>query len=83
MGLQGADTIPVVIVGNKSDLRPEQRQVRLEDGLEIQGKLRCAWTEASARYDENVNRAFELLIGEIEKIQNPDVPSPKSFCIVM
>ncbi|KAK3402613.1 hypothetical protein B0T20DRAFT_465531 [Sordaria brevicollis] len=29
-------------------------------------KYRCAWTEASARYGQNVSRAFELLAGEVE-----------------
>jgi Ras family protein len=79
----GTETIPVVMVGNKSDLRPDQRQVKVVDGHKVQEKLGCAWTEASARYNENVATAFELLIAEIEKAQNPDVPPPKSNCIVM
>jgi Ras family protein len=79
----GTESIPVVIVGNKSDLRPEQRQVKFEDGQKLVEKLSCAWTEASARYNENVEKAFELLIAEIEKVQNPDVAPPKSNCQVM
>jgi Ras family protein len=71
------------MVGNKSDLRPDQRQVKSEDGQKIQEKLHCAWTEASARYNDNVTNAFELLIAEIEKEQNPDTPAPKSNCILM
>jgi Ras family protein len=71
------------MVGNKSDLRPDQRQVKPDDGQKIQEKLQCAWTEASARYNENVTRAFELLIAEIEKEQNPATPTPKTKCVVM
>ncbi|MBP0583542.1 hypothetical protein J8I29_29795, partial [Labrys sp. LIt4] len=59
--LQGTESVPIVIVGNKSDLRPEQRQVTADDGRKLSEKLQCGWTEASARYNENVGRAFELL----------------------
>lgn len=81
--LQGTESISVVIVGNKSDLRPEQRQVKFEDVQKLTEKLPCAWTEASARYNENVENAFELLIAEIEKVQNPDIAPSKSNCLVM
>lgn len=71
------------MVGNKSDLRPEQRQVSLEDGKRVSEKLQCGWTEASARYNENVGRAFEILIEQIEKSQNPGEAPQKSNCIIM
>ncbi|KZZ89903.1 Seryl-tRNA synthetase, class IIa [Moelleriella libera RCEF 2490] len=67
----GSESVPIVIVGNKSDLRPEQRQVSSEEGKRLSDKFQCGWTEASARYNENVGRAFELLITQIEKSQNP------------
>jgi len=73
----------MVIVGNKSDLRPEQRQVSTEDGKKLSEKFNCAWTEASARYDENVSKAFELLIAQIEKSQNPNEPQDGGKCLVM
>ncbi|CAG9943124.1 hypothetical protein V2G26_008131 [Clonostachys chloroleuca] len=79
----GTQTVPVVIVGNKSDLRPEQRQVTEEEGRKVGEKLGCAWIEASARYDQNVAKAFELMIGEIEKSQNPGEPPQKSNCLLM
>ncbi len=75
--------MPLVIVGNKSDLRPEQRQVSVEDGRRLSEKFNCAWTEASARYDVNVPKAFELLIGQIEKAQNPSEPPDGGKCAVM
>lgn len=80
---QGTDWVPVVIVGNKSDLRPEQRQVSAEDGKQLAEKYSCAWTEASARYNENVTKAFELMIGQIEKSQNPNEPTGGNKCSVM
>ncbi|KAH7321467.1 P-loop containing nucleoside triphosphate hydrolase protein [Rhexocercosporidium sp. MPI-PUGE-AT-0058] len=79
----GIDWVPVVLVGNKSDLRPDQRQVSVEDGKALAEKFNCAYTEASARYNENVGKAFELMIGQIEKLTNPNEPSGGNKCMVM
>lgn len=80
---QGVEWVPVCIVGNKSDLRPDQRQVTTEEGKQLSEKYNCAWTEASARYNENVAKAFELLIAQIEKAQNPNEPPAGGKCTVM
>ncbi|KFY12910.1 hypothetical protein V492_03597 [Pseudogymnoascus sp. VKM F-4246] len=79
----GTDWVPVVIVGNKSDLRPEQRQVSAEDAKQLAEKYSCAWTEASAQFNENVTKAFELMIAQIEKSQNPNEPTGGNKCLVM
>ncbi|KAK6219613.1 hypothetical protein QIS74_05115 [Colletotrichum tabaci] len=79
----GTESVPIVIVGNKSDLRPEQRQVTAEEGKRVAEKIQCGWTEASARYNENVGKAFELLIAEIEKAQNPGEAAEGGKCILM
>ncbi|GME42420.1 abhydrolase domain-containing protein [Neofusicoccum parvum] len=79
----GTEWVPLVIVGNKSDLRPEQRQVTAEQGKALAEEFKCAWTEASARYNENVSRAFDHMIGEIEKSQNPGEPTAGGKCTVM
>lgn len=80
---QGTEWVPLVIVGNKSDLRPEQRQVTAEQGKALAEEFKCAWTEASARYNENVSKAFDAMIGEIEKSQNPGEPTGGNKCTVM
>ncbi|KAM0719366.1 hypothetical protein Q7P37_005271 [Cladosporium fusiforme] len=81
---QGADTVPLTIVGNKSDLRPEQRQVTLADGKKLAEELDCGFTEASARYNENVGKAFEGMIAEIEKGQEAGQPKEgNTKCMVM
>lgn len=80
---QGADYVPLVVVGNKSDLKPEQRQVSLDEGRQLGEEFRCAFTEASARLDYNVGKAFELMIGEIEKSQNPSQPTGGNKCALM
>jgi len=79
----GTEWVPIVIVGNKCDLRPEQRQIEKEQGKALSEEFKCAWTEASARYNENVAKAFEMMIAEIEKLQNPSEPTGGNKCAVM
>ncbi|KAI5815990.1 small GTPase superfamily [Pyronema omphalodes] len=78
----GADWVPIVVVGNKSDLHI-QRQVTAEEGKALTTEWNCAWTEASARHNENVVKAFELMIAEVEKAQNPAQPTGGSKCVIM
>lgn len=73
----------MVIVGNKSDIKAEQRQVTKEAGQKLAAEFKCAWVETSARYDENVSKAFDAVIAEIEQSQNPNEPSGGSKCVVM
>jgi len=80
----GVDEVPLMIVGNKSDLRPEQRQVSLADGKKLAEELGCGFVEASARYNEKVDKAFEGMIVEIEKGQEAGQPKDgNSKCVVM
>lgn len=73
-----------MIVGNKSDLPVHQRQVQLADGKKLAEELGCGFVEASARYNENVNKAFEGMILEIEKGQEAGQPKEgNSKCSVM
>lgn len=73
-----------MIVGNKSDLRPEQRQVSLADGKKLAEELGCGFVEASARFNENVSKAFEGMIVEIEKGQQAgQSKTGNSKCTVM
>ena len=81
---QGTEGVPIIMVGNKSDLRPEQRQVTLADGRKLAEELGCGFVEASARYNENVGKAFEGMVAEIEKGQEAGQPKEgNSKCSVM
>lgn len=81
---QGADTVPIMIVQNKSDLRPEARQVQTAEGKKLADELGCGFVDASARFNENVSKAFEGMIGEIEKGQEAGQPKEgNSKCVVM
>ncbi len=46
-------------------------------------EFKCSFTEASARLNTNVAKAFEQMIGEIEKASNPNEPTGGSKCMVM
>lgn len=46
-------------------------------------EFKCAFTEASARNNENVAKAFESMIAEAEKAENPDEPTGGNKCNVM
>lgn len=73
-----------MIVQNKSDLRPEARQVQTAEGKKLADELGCGFVDASARFNENVSKAFEGMIGEIEKGQEAGQPKEgNSKCVLM
>lgn len=80
---QGADTVPIMVVGNKSDVTPEQRRIKTEQGQKLSNSLKGGFIETSARNNENVSKAFEFMIAEIEKGQEPDKPAGGGKCNVM
>lgn len=77
----GADSMPMVLVGNKCDLN-FQRQVETADGEALARKYKCEFLETSVRDNVNINRAFESLVDEIEKIQNPEAVKAEK-CVIM
>ncbi|CAG8493280.1 2197_t:CDS:10 [Cetraspora pellucida] len=81
LNFTGRESVPIVLVGNKTDLHL-QRQVAPEEGRDLASLWHCAWTEASAKHNENITRIFELMISEIEKNLNPN-GEEQSNCIVV
>jgi len=80
----GAESVPIMIVGNKNDVDAnKQRKVSVEEGQTLGQDLKCGWIETSARKNHNVAKAFELMIAEIEKSQEPDKPAGGGKCVVM
>ncbi len=62
--------IPIVLVGNKIDLRPpdfndDQNMARPEDGKKLAEKLQVVHVETSAKTGENVDLVFETLAREL------------------
>ncbi|GAC94593.1 hypothetical protein PHSY_002166 [Pseudozyma hubeiensis SY62] len=79
----GTESVPCVIVGQKSDLHV-QRQVSEAEGKQLAAQLKAAWIEVSARHNANVAKAFESMLGETDKGTTEGGPEPQpSKCIVM
>lgn len=79
----GTESVPCVIVGQKSDLHV-QRQVSEAEGKQLAAQLKAAWIEVSARHNANVAKAFEAMLGETDKGTQEGGPEPQpSKCIVM
>lgn len=78
----GAESVPIMVVGNKSDVGGK-RKVTVDEGRNLSQTLNCGWIETSARENLNVAKAFELMIAEIEKASEPDKPAGGGKCLVM
>ena len=53
----GQNTVPIMLVGNKSD-RVTEREVSTQEGHQMAHQLGCEFVEASAKNCVNVERAF-------------------------
>ncbi|MFX1257169.1 MAG: Rab family GTPase [Promethearchaeota archaeon] len=51
-------SIPMILLGNKIDL---ERQVDMEEAVDLAKRLGCEYLETSAKTGENVNIAFEKI----------------------
>ncbi|KAL1920020.1 uncharacterized protein VTP21DRAFT_1166 [Calcarisporiella thermophila] len=76
----GTEWVPIVLVGNKSDLHM-QRQITVEEGKELATQWNCQAIEASAKHNENIAKIFDLMISEIEKSHAP-AQENQSSCVV-
>lgn len=79
----GADQVPLMVVGNKNDIKEKMRQVSSAEGEKLGKEFKCGWVESSARENNNVGKAFEMMIAEVEKGSEPDNPAGGGKCAVM
>ncbi|POY70479.1 putative Small monomeric GTPase [Rhodotorula taiwanensis] len=79
----GREKVPMVLVGNKSDLAV-QRQVTKEEGAALAANWGLtSFVETSARTGENVNRVFDLIVAQIESELNPQPEEKQSGgCVI-
>lgn len=77
----GADSPPVVIVGNKSDLT-EQRRISTEDARRRAEQCHAQYVEASAKEGRGVASAFEAVIREIER-RNGEPIKEEEKCAIL
>ena len=68
--VKDADTVPMVLVGNKSDLEAE-RQVTKVEGQDLAKSYGCPFFESSAKTRVNVEEGFYQLVREIRKSSGP------------
>jgi len=61
LDLIGDSSVPIVLVGNKSDLHNERR-VTVEEGKELAKEMRAFFLETSAKENQNVGDIFSKLI---------------------
>jgi GTPase KRas protein len=62
-----ADHVPMVVVGNKSDLESE-RQVSSQEGTDLARNFGAPFFETSAKTRVNVEESFYSLVREIRKL---------------
>ena len=68
----GNDEIPVIIIGNKSDLK-NSREVSIEDAFELASKYNYPYKETSCLNNTNLNEIFEYIIKSVKYyIENKD-----------
>lgn len=74
--LKDVDKVPMIVVGNKSDLRgwwcissildyQGQRQIYVHEGEAFAKRLGCPFVGSSAKTDTNVDYIFEQITREI------------------
>ena len=75
--VKDADKVPMVVIGNKSDLEAE-RQVSPEEGRELAASFGCPHMETSAKARIRCEDAFYELVREIRKDSAPRSAGPKA-----
>lgn len=72
--VRDSDNIPCVLVGNKSDLDPDDR-ITEEEGQDLAAKFRIPFFETSAKGSQNIQECYMGLVRLIRK-NGPQVAKP-------
>ena len=68
--------IAVMLVGNKDDLHSE-REVSHQEGQALANKLGCLFTEASAKHNRHVERAYYDVVRQMRR--NREIPRKQTI----
>ena len=77
--VKGVERIPIILVGNKSDL-DSQREVTVSDGTELANTWGCPFLETSAKSTNNVNEVFIEIVREMNSAPLKD---KKGCCVIL
>lgn len=77
--LVGQRSVPIVLVGNKTDLQMERR-VTQEEGRNLAEQMRAVFLETSAKENQNVEDIFTRVLSQMER-SDPDLADDKK-CII-
>jgi len=81
VGLMGMENnIPIVLVGNKSDLHND-RSVSVEEGKALAKEMKAIFLETSAKENQGVADIFTRVVTEIEKDDEPS-KGEKDKCVI-
>uniref|UniRef100_G3MTJ2 GTP-binding protein Rheb n=1 Tax=Amblyomma maculatum TaxID=34609 RepID=G3MTJ2_AMBMU len=79
LDMTGKVHVPIVLVGNKVDLRVE-RVVSYEEGRQAAEYMKAAFMEASAKQNQSVFEIFSTMIQQIDRADG-NVPEKQSCCV--
>ncbi|KAJ3100941.1 GTP-binding protein [Phlyctochytrium planicorne] len=82
LNLAGVEWVPIVLVGNKTDLMG-QRQVEEEEGKKVAGEWNAAFVETSAKVGTNVSKIFEMMLQQIEKSNGEGDDKKADGCVIL
>ena len=86
--VKDVDAVPIVLVGNKSDLE-EERQVETMEGENLAKEWNCPFYESSARHKINIEEMFFDLVRQIRRgypyyiSQKLQKKTKKKECLIM
>lgn len=82
--VKDTDDVPMVLVGNKSDLE-EERVVGKDQGHSLSKQFNCSFLESSAKLKVNVNEIFFDLVRQINRRTptNKKDKQRKGLCVVL
>ncbi|KAJ1898260.1 GTP-binding protein [Kickxella alabastrina] len=88
LDISGVESVAMVLVGNKSDLK-EERQVSNSEAKELALKYKCPYIETSAKENSNIEEMFVKSVKIANKARGDEeedgagADGDKSMCIVM
>ena len=76
------DRVPLVLVGNKTDLHVDRR-VSNEQGKKLAEEMKAVFMETSAKQNQNVEDIFKLVVSQMESLDGGVQGDDKKNCLIM